>query len=370
MSFFESRKVSWRRKIDVALTVLIFSGTKRKKKKPTSFIPPPVLNLPLKIHGNLNQERDRQEQPQTCNNIGGPMTIPFWRQPLPRNSIAGSSETEGSQASSRINIQLKLAEKKQKQLAELKIIEEEIKQGKLGRSKLTGIDLHENDECSKVSMRQPVLGACFSLKTPPRAKKHIDIETIDFSRNSSGSETESINVLLQKLQQNSSLHKNENVMFNNFSSSSGVITKFPHEILSVVDNTGNVVNHKQPSVSSTITSTTSENENNSLTRHMVSSRKKLLHHNLGNNLNVVQSRTSPSCLYDPRQSAYKSIEGKNKTEAIRSTNCKIQLENTPEILLVANHLESTHYLTMNQHLNSGSPGVLARNISNNANDRL
>ncbi|XP_065167272.1 XK-related protein 7-like [Atheta coriaria] len=69
----------------------------RKKKKPTSFVPPPGL---------------------------APMT--FWRRPLP-----SSSENEGSSVGSRVNIHQKLQEKKQKQLAELKIIEEEIKQGKL-----------------------------------------------------------------------------------------------------------------------------------------------------------------------------------------------------------------------------------------------
>lgn len=57
------------------------------------------------------------------------MSIPFWRRPLPRSSqTGGSSENEGS-AGSRVNIHQKLQEKKQKQLAELKIIEEEIKQG-------------------------------------------------------------------------------------------------------------------------------------------------------------------------------------------------------------------------------------------------
>lgn len=71
----------------------------RKKKKPTSFVPPPGL---------------------------GPMAVPFWRRPLP-----SSSENEGSSVGSRVNIHQKLQEKKQKQLAELKIIEEEIKQGKL-----------------------------------------------------------------------------------------------------------------------------------------------------------------------------------------------------------------------------------------------
>lgn len=324
-------------------------------------------------------------QSQGTNNASGPMSIPFWRQPLPRNSIVGgSSETEGSVASSRINIQLKLQEKKQKQLAELKIIEEEIKQGKLGRHKVP--DPCENDDGGKVSLllRQPA----------PRAKKHIDIETIDFSRNSSGSEAENMNILLHQLQQN------ENVMYNNFSSTTGgiaaALTKFSHEILTNI-NIGekpvNSLSNKQPSVSSTMTSTTSENENNSLTRQMVSSRKKLLHHNLGNNLNV-QSRASPriaspSCHYDPRQSAYNSLEGKSKTDTNRSSNSKnetcgstnnvntnsiekdkslasqlikrqMQRGNTPEILLAPNHLEgSAHFY---QHLNAGAPSVPSRNV--------
>lgn len=313
------------------------------------------------------------------------MSIPFWRQPLPRNSMAGgSSETEGSVASSRINIQLKLQEKKQKQLAELKIIEEEIKQGKLGRQKVTGVDQCENDDCGKVSLlpRQPA----------PRAKKHIDIDTMDFRRNSSGSEAENMNILLHQLQ-----HNNDNVMYNNFSSTTGgiaaALTKFSHEILTNINIGEKPGNNKQPSASSTMTSTTSENENNSLTRQMVSSRKKLLHHNLGNNLNV-QSRASPrigspSCHYDPRQSAYNSLEGKSKTDTNRSSNSKnensgsnnnvntssiekdkslasqlikrqMQRGNTPEILLAPNHLDgNTHYY---HHNNTGAPSVPARNV--------
>lgn len=48
------------------------------------------------------------------------------------NFQGGSSENEGSSSvGSRVNIQQKLQEKKQKQLAELRVIEEEIKQGKL-----------------------------------------------------------------------------------------------------------------------------------------------------------------------------------------------------------------------------------------------
>lgn len=365
------------------------NATKRKKKKPTSFIPPPVLNIPGNINSinmnnsGMNQENGQIVQSQISNNVSGPMSIPFWRQPLPRNSMAGgSSETEGSVASSRINIQLKLQEKKQKQLAELKIIEEEIKQGKLGRQKVTGMDQCENDECGKDSLlpRQPA----------PRAKKHIDIETMDFRRNSSGSEAENMNILLHQLQQN-----NENVLYNNFSSTSGgiaaALTKFSHEILTNInigDKPGSSLNNKQPSASSTMTSTTSENENNSLTRQMVSSRKKLLHHNLGNNLNV-QSRASPrigSPHYDPRQSAYNSLEGKSKTDTNRSSNSKnensgsnnnvntnsiekdkslasqlikrqMQRGNTPEILLAPNHLDGNAHFY--QH---AAPSVPARNV--------
>lgn len=99
------------------------SAAYRKKKKPTSFVPPP--NLREGISGTN----------QTSGGItifGGNGTamavaVPFWRRPLP-----SSSENEGSSVGSRVNIHQKLQEKKQKQLAELKIIEEEIKQGKLG----------------------------------------------------------------------------------------------------------------------------------------------------------------------------------------------------------------------------------------------
>lgn len=62
----------------------------------------------------------------------GRMMVPFWRRPL---SLTMGSENEGS-VSSRIDIQQKLQEKKQQQLAELREIEEEIKQGKLKRPEL------------------------------------------------------------------------------------------------------------------------------------------------------------------------------------------------------------------------------------------
>ncbi|XP_018561757.1 XK-related protein 7-like [Anoplophora glabripennis] len=100
----------------------------RKKKKPTSFVPPPGL---------------------------GPVAMPFWRRPLP-----SSSENEGSSVGSRVNIHQKLQEKKQKQLAELKIIEEEIKQGKL-----VGPESADFDD------RQPI----------PRAKRHVEPQLLSLA---------------------------------------------------------------------------------------------------------------------------------------------------------------------------------------------
>lgn len=86
----------------------------RKKKKPTTFVPPPISVLPS--IGGLEQRN-------------GKMSQPFWKRPLPRS---GSSDNEGSVCSP-VDIQLKLQEKKRQQLAELRVIEEEIKQGKLKR---------------------------------------------------------------------------------------------------------------------------------------------------------------------------------------------------------------------------------------------
>lgn len=100
----------------------------RKKKKPTTFVPPPGL---------------------------GSVSVPFWRRPLP-----SSSENEGSSVGSRVNIHQKLQEKKQKQLAELKIIEEEIKQGKL-----VGPEGADFDD------RQPI----------PRTKRHVEPQLLSLA---------------------------------------------------------------------------------------------------------------------------------------------------------------------------------------------
>ncbi|KAL1501542.1 hypothetical protein ABEB36_006844 [Hypothenemus hampei] len=112
------------------------SALHRKKKKPTTFVPPPITN------GGVT-------------NPLGPMTVPFWRRPLP-----SSSENEGSSVGSRVNIYQKLQEKKQKQLAELKIIEEEIKQGKL-----------VGPENADFDHRQPI----------PRAKKHLEPQLLSLA---------------------------------------------------------------------------------------------------------------------------------------------------------------------------------------------
>lgn len=83
---------------------------------------------------------------------------------IQHHSLFLCSENEGS-ASSRVNIHQKLQEKKQKQLAELKIIEEEIKQGKLGGP--NSINHLRLDEDGQTTLpRQPI----------PCVKKHINID--------------------------------------------------------------------------------------------------------------------------------------------------------------------------------------------------
>lgn len=75
------------------------------------------------------------------------------------SSQGGSSENEGSSVGSRVNIQQKLQEKKQKQLAELRVIEEEIKQGKLAKTTPVAAE-----EIYSSLQRQPI----------PRAKTHAE----------------------------------------------------------------------------------------------------------------------------------------------------------------------------------------------------
>lgn len=116
---------------------VVGAATGRKKKKPTTFVPPPAPPAPA--------------APQPA----------FWRRPLPiaHNHHGGSSENEGSSVGSRVNIQQKLQEKKQKQLAELRVIEEEIKQGKLAKTTPVAAE-----EIYSSLQRQPI----------PRAKTHAE----------------------------------------------------------------------------------------------------------------------------------------------------------------------------------------------------
>lgn len=88
---------------------------KRKKKKPTTFVPPPSDN--------------------------GRDSVAFWCKPphdgLPSiHSQQGSSENES--INSQVDIRQKLQKKRQNQLAELRAIEEEIRQGKLKEPTETG----------------------------------------------------------------------------------------------------------------------------------------------------------------------------------------------------------------------------------------
>lgn len=109
---------------------------KRKKKKPTSFVPPPAPILSMMTVPN-----------NAIANNG--LLNPFWKRPLP----PVSSDHEGS-VGSRVNIQQKLQEKKKQQIAELHQIEEEIRSGKLKRP-------HPSDISDSGTLPQPI----------PKAKK-------------------------------------------------------------------------------------------------------------------------------------------------------------------------------------------------------
>lgn len=124
------------------------------------------------------------------------MLIPFWRRPLSQ-SIAGSSENEGSVGSSRVNIHQKLAEKKQKQLAELKIIEEEIKQGK--------ICVNKDTTPSTSQPRQPI----------PRSKKHINIESLEWNAQENKDDNKHFNNLDELNNLNSSEYNPIYTMYSN-----------------------------------------------------------------------------------------------------------------------------------------------------------
>lgn len=136
-------------------------ATKRKKKKPTTFVPPPGVSH-LSTGNDVN----------STSHDNGPMAIPFWKRALPRSHTGNSSENDASSVGSRVNIQQKLQEKKQKQLAELKVIEEEIKSGKLTLPKIGTMSSNEGHKSSMP--REPI----------PRSKRHGEMPSIDWRSSS------------------------------------------------------------------------------------------------------------------------------------------------------------------------------------------
>lgn len=200
--------------------------------------------------------------------VAGLMSIPFWRRPLPRSNTGGSSENEGS-AGSRVNIQQKLQEKKQKQLAELKIIEEEIKQGKLGGPAVNGtLECGEDDRGSL--LRQPI----------PRAKKHINVEPLEWRSASPDTSAQGVtpkryndlNVLSSaNLDEVNNLNKytnNYDPLYNSFGLNSINIPALNKETFCSME-------HPARNMSPSISSQVSATESNSLTRCNVAPRAKM-----------------------------------------------------------------------------------------------
>lgn len=195
------------------------------------------------------------------------MSIPFWRRPLPRSNAGGSSENEGS-AGSRVNIQQKLHEKKQKQLAELKIIEEEIKQGKLGGPVNGTLDCGEDDRGSL--LRQPI----------PSAKKHINMEHIEWRSASPDMSADGavpkryndLNVLssanLDEVNNLNKYNNNYDPLYNSFGLNSINIPALNKEPFGSIE-------HQTRNMSPSISSQVSATESNSLTRCQVVPRTKM-----------------------------------------------------------------------------------------------
>ncbi|XP_011500087.1 PREDICTED: uncharacterized protein LOC105363964 [Ceratosolen solmsi marchali] len=108
----------------------------RKKKKPTTFVPPPTQPqaniIPMTTLGDTNKWSN--------GNVNGPQLIPFWKRPLSISSLNNEDEMTREKNESDLTIggslsvnliHEKLREKKQQQLRELRAIQEEIKEGKL-----------------------------------------------------------------------------------------------------------------------------------------------------------------------------------------------------------------------------------------------
>lgn len=239
------------------VTFINCSGaTKRKKKKPTTFVPPPNLGISqasVDVNNGMPIDVNAGDVAPS-----GLMSIPFWRRPITRSQVGGSSENEGS-AGSRVNIHQKLQEKKQKQLAELKIIEEEIKQGKLGGPGSSNT-LGSSDDGRTSLPRQPI----------PRAKKHTNIEPQEWRSPSpemcgtapaSSKMFNDLNVM--------STSRNYDPIYNSFGLNSINIPALRKDSFVAMENT---VRNMSP-----ISSQISGAESNSLTRQIIPPRAKIPH---------------------------------------------------------------------------------------------
>lgn len=258
---------------------LNYSGaTKRKKKKPTTFVPPPNLNMQqpsVSGAGAIPIVDAAAVTASACTTSSlsidangceiapsGLMSIPFWRRPVPRSQTGGSSENEGS-AGSRVNIHQKLQEKKQKQLAELKIIEEEIKQGKLGGPGSNNT-LGLGDDGRTSLLRQPI----------PRTKKHNNLEPQEWRSSSpelcGGGQTSSASKMFNDLNVMSSATRNYDPLYNSFGLNGINIPALSKETFTAMENT---VGRNMSPISSQI----SGGENNSLKRQILAPRTKIPH---------------------------------------------------------------------------------------------
>lgn len=192
----------------------------------------------------------------------GLMSIPFWRRPIPRSQTGGSSENEGS-AGSRVNIHQKLQEKKQKQLAELKIIEEEIKQGKLGGPG-SGNTLGSGDDGRTSLLRQPI----------PRTKKHNNLEPQEWRSSSpelcGGGTVSAASKMFNDLNVMSSATRNYDPLYNSFGLNGINIPALNKETFTAMENT---VGRNMSPISSQI----SGGENSSLKRQILAPRTKIPH---------------------------------------------------------------------------------------------
>ncbi|XP_014209934.1 uncharacterized protein LOC106640415 [Copidosoma floridanum] len=136
----------------------------RKKKKPTSFVPPPT-----QPQANIIAMTSLSENNKWVNgDENAPQLIPFWKKPLPVPSVNNDNNTRRDKVDTdmtvggSLNVNLiheKLREKKQQQLRELRAIQEEIKEGKLVPPPSTSSFASSNPSAS-------------NQKPPPNTKLH------------------------------------------------------------------------------------------------------------------------------------------------------------------------------------------------------